>query len=173
MLYHTCYSIFCYIYRLYGRSTPTVLYYSRLCYVIYQHFCVHPSNCPVYFSHAAAAAAALTVDFRDFIVCLVPRPWHIEIRHRVKQTSTINSFGFETLKLKIRRFKLWKPTALYYIIAYCVMLYHIRLLYYSIVYCISLNCIAISCIGFSCIAIILKCIAISLKCIAIINIVLV
>ena len=30
-----------------------------------------------------------------------PRPWHIEIRHRVKQTSTINLCGFETLKLKI------------------------------------------------------------------------
>ena len=40
-----------------------------------------------------------------------PRPWHIEIRHRVKQkTSTINLFGFETLKLQIRRLKLWKPT---------------------------------------------------------------
>ena len=32
-----------------------------------------------------------------------PRPWHIEIRHRVKQISTINLLGFETLKLK-----LWK-----------------------------------------------------------------
>ena len=41
---------------------------------------------------------------------LGPRPWHIEIRHRVKKTSTINLFGFETLKLKIRRLKLWKPT---------------------------------------------------------------
>ena len=39
-----------------------------------------------------------------------PRPWHIEIRHRVKKTSTINLFGFETLELKIRRFKLLKPT---------------------------------------------------------------
>ena len=39
-----------------------------------------------------------------------PRPWHIEIRHRVKKTSTTNSFGLETLKLKIRRLKLWKPT---------------------------------------------------------------
>ena len=39
-----------------------------------------------------------------------PRPWHIEIRHRVKKTSTMNLFGFETLKLKIRRLKLWKPT---------------------------------------------------------------
>ena len=39
-----------------------------------------------------------------------PKPWHIEIRHRVKKTSTINLFGFEALKLKIRRLKLWKPT---------------------------------------------------------------
>ena len=39
-----------------------------------------------------------------------PRAWHIEIRHRVKKASTINLFGFETLKLKIRRLKLWKPT---------------------------------------------------------------
>ena len=27
-----------------------------------------------------------------------------------QKTSTINLFGFETLKLKIRRLKLWKPT---------------------------------------------------------------
>ena len=41
-----------------------------------------------------------------------PRPWHIKIRHRVKtNTSTINLFGFETLQLKIRRLKLWKPSA--------------------------------------------------------------
>ena len=38
-----------------------------------------------------------TVDFRDFIVFFVgPRPWHIEIRHRVKKASTIHLFGFET-----------------------------------------------------------------------------
>ena len=41
---------------------------------------------------------------------LGPRPWHIEVRHRVNKTSTINLFGFETLNLKIRRLKLWKPT---------------------------------------------------------------
>ena len=47
----------------------------------------------------------------EFPSCFLgPRPWHIEIRHRVKQTYTINLFGFETLKLKIRRLKLWKPT---------------------------------------------------------------
>ena len=28
-----------------------------------------------------------------------PRPWHIEIRHRIKKTSTTNLFGFETLRL--------------------------------------------------------------------------
>ena len=58
-----------------------------------------------------------TVDFQHFIVFsssqtfIRPRPWHIEIRHRVKQTSTVNLIGFETLKLKIPRLKLWKPTA--------------------------------------------------------------
>ena len=53
-----------------------------------------------------------TVDFRNFIVFFGPRPWHIEIRHRVKKTSTINLFGFETLELKVRRLKLWKPPEL-------------------------------------------------------------
>ena len=42
-----------------------------------------------------------TVDFRNFIVFFVPIFWHIEIRHRVKQTYTINLLGFEILKLKI------------------------------------------------------------------------
>ena len=50
--------------------------------------------------------------FPEFIVVFGPRPWHIEIRHRVKKTSTNNLFGFETLELKIRRLKLWKPTVL-------------------------------------------------------------
>ena len=52
------------------------------------------------------------VDFRNVIVFFGPRPWHIEIRYRVKKkTSTIDLFGFETLRLKIRRLKLRKPTA--------------------------------------------------------------
>ena len=46
---------------------------------------------------------------------LGPRPWHIEIRHRVKKTSTINLFGFEALKWKIRRLKLRKPTIVVHI----------------------------------------------------------
>ena len=61
-----------------------------------------------------------TVDFRNFIVFFWPRPWHIEIRHRVKKTSTIDLFGFETLKLKIRRLKLWKPTV-YICMCICIV----------------------------------------------------
>ena len=39
-----------------------------------------------------------------------PRPWHIEIRHRVKTNQQLhNLFGFEILKFKTR-LKLWKPT---------------------------------------------------------------
>ena len=34
-----------------------------------------------------------------------------------KKTSTINLFGFETLKLKIRRLKLWKPTVVLVLLA--------------------------------------------------------
>ena len=41
---------------------------------------------------------------------LGPRPCHIEIQHRVKNTSTTDLFGFETLKFTIRKLKLWKPT---------------------------------------------------------------
>ena len=49
--------------------------------------------------HAADIKRAFTVGFRKS--CFVgPKPWHIEIGHRVKTTSTINLFGFETLKLK-------------------------------------------------------------------------
>ena len=97
-----------------------------------------------------APPIALTVDFRNFIVFFGPRPWHIEIRHRVKKkTSTINLFGFKTLKLKIRRLKLWKPTVgwvrrarrarvYYYIIpydyyyCYCYYYYYYYYYYYTI-----------------------------------------
>ena len=48
--------------------------------------------------------------FPKFHCFFGPRPWHIEIRHRVKKTFTINLFGFDIFQLKIRRLKLWKPT---------------------------------------------------------------
>ena len=64
------------------------------------------------FGHTSwTAADALLRSISEISSCFFgPRPWHTEIRHRVKKTSTINLFGFETLKLKIRRLKLWKPT---------------------------------------------------------------
>ena len=55
------------------------------------------------------AGRVRTVGFRIFIVFFGPRPWHIDIRHRVDKTYTINLCGFEILKLKFRRLKLWKP----------------------------------------------------------------
>ena len=54
----------------------------------------------------------ITVDFLNFIVFFGPRPWHIEIRHRLKKSSTTNLFGFETPRLKIRRLKLWRSTVI-------------------------------------------------------------
>ena len=68
-----------------------------------------------------------------------PRPWHIEIRHRVKKTSTIILLGFETLKLKIRRLKLWKPTVYihiyYYITKITILLIFLTiLLHYYIIF---------------------------------------
>ena len=76
-----------------------------------------------------------------------PRPWHIEIRHRVKKTSTMNLFGFETLKLKIRRLKLWKPGVCCDVLRHAMMCYammwchlilydvrwHIMMLHYALV----------------------------------------
>ena len=53
-----------------------------------------------------------TVDFRNSIVILLGRdPGTLKSDIVSTKTSTINLFGFETLKLKIRRLKLWKPTA--------------------------------------------------------------
>ena len=52
-----------------------------------------------------------TVYFRNFIVFLLGRdPGTLKSDIVSKKTSTINLFGFETLKLRIRRLKLWKPT---------------------------------------------------------------
>ena len=60
-----------------------------------------------------------SVDFRNFIVLF----WAETLAHwnpiscQTKNTSTINLFGFETLKLKIRRLKLWKPTVVVLVFA--------------------------------------------------------
>ena len=52
-----------------------------------------------------------TIDFRNFIVFFLGRdPGTLKSDIVSTKTSTNNLFGFETLKLKIRRLKLWKPT---------------------------------------------------------------
>ena len=68
----------------------------------------------VHLVHAPGARACVcTVDFRNLIVF-----WGAETLSHWNptscqtKTSTINLFGFETLKLKIRRLKLWKPTVI-------------------------------------------------------------
>ena len=57
------------------------------------------------------AGAFRTVDFRNFVFF-----WAETLAHwnptSCQKTSTIDLFGFETLKLKTRRLKLWKPTEL-------------------------------------------------------------
>ena len=73
-----------------------------------------PSNVVSAAQHVAVRSAPICEarSISEISSCLLGlRPWHIEIRQRVKKTSTTNLFGFETLKLKIRRLKLWKPTA--------------------------------------------------------------
>ena len=54
-----------------------------------------------------------TVVYRLYIYisCFLGRdPGTLKSDIASKKPSTINLFGFETLKLKIRRLKLWKPT---------------------------------------------------------------
>ena len=77
-------------------------------YIYTPTYCVcWPTNSLVVNPQSESAQRSIS----EISSCLFgPRPWHIEIRHRVKKTSTINLFGFETLELKIRRLKLWKPT---------------------------------------------------------------
>ena len=57
----------------------------------------------------------ITVDFRNFIVFFWAETLAYQNPTSCQNTSTINLFGFETLKFKIRRLKLWKPTLMIYI----------------------------------------------------------
>ena len=89
------------------------MYMYRYVYIyIYGYICMCASMPGMYRMLCQARIAAIVPlsssythgRFAKFRVFVGPRPWHIEIRHRVKKkTSTINLFGFETLKLKIRR----------------------------------------------------------------------
>ena len=55
-------------------------------------------------------STAPTVDFRNFIVFFGAETLAHWNPTSCQKTSTIDFFGFETLKLKIRRLKSWKPT---------------------------------------------------------------
>ena len=61
-----------------------------------------------------------------------PRPWHIEIRHRVKKTSTINLLGFETLKLS-SKIEVMETDRNRQLANYCEMLYQ-RISIYIYIY---------------------------------------
>ena len=53
-------------------------------------------------AHGLAPGRLQLRSISEISLVFGPKPWHIEIRHRVKQTYTINLFGFEILKLKIQ-----------------------------------------------------------------------
>ena len=113
-VYIYMYIYICYIY---------IYIYINVCNITCIHTCCRPHVSPsdgLLKSSEGPRLGVLTgllldssVDFRNFIVFFEPRPWHIEIRHRDKKTtSTINLLGFETLKSTIRRLQLWRPTVL-------------------------------------------------------------
>ena len=61
--------------------------------------------------HIPELRTSATVDFRNFIAFFGAETLaHWNPTSCQKKTSTINLFAFETLKLKIRRLKLWKAT---------------------------------------------------------------
>ena len=62
-------------------------------------------------NRAARAGIGLSGRFPKFHLVLLGRdPGTLKSDIVSKKRITINLFGFETLKLKIRRLKLWKPT---------------------------------------------------------------
>ena len=110
-IYSMCVCIYIYMY-IYIYIYSMCVYISLSLY-IYIYIYIHTYIC-VAGATAASSGPPRRPSLRSISKissCFFgPRPWHIEIRHRVKRTSTINLFGFETLRLKIRRLKLWKPT---------------------------------------------------------------
>ena len=97
---YICIYIYIYLIVLYHILLYAIMLYCGTLYVFYAYLII---------SHYIISKLLRSI-FEISSCFFGPRPWHIEIRHRVKKTSTINSFGFETLKLRIRRLKFWKPT---------------------------------------------------------------
>ena len=91
--------------------------YVYICAYIYVHTYMHIHVCIYIYIYVYVYRCLYRYTYirsiSEISSCLFgPRPWHIEIRHRVKQTSTTDLSGFETHELKFRRLKLWKPTVL-------------------------------------------------------------
>ena len=106
-------SLYIYIYIYIERERESYRYVYT-----YRHIYMYTFTLPPFATYPQQAvpdirsAHTITRSISEISSCFLgPRPWHIEIRHRVRKTSTINLFGFEALKLKLRRLKLWKPTA--------------------------------------------------------------
>ena len=72
---HTCIDILTYIYIY------IYIYYNIYIYIYVR---LRASDLVLAAEHVVAHRT-YTVDFRNFIVLFGPRPWHIEIRHRVKK----------------------------------------------------------------------------------------
>ena len=99
---YICICIYIYIY---------IYVYVYIYIYIYTHVCMYVrASARSGFRAARGGVRSIPENLSCFFG---PRPWHIEIRHRVKKTSAFNLFGFETLKLNIRRLKLWKPSVPY------------------------------------------------------------
>ena len=98
---HICIYIYIYIYRVSGGRKLALGKYLVL-------FIYTFKRVPLWGGPPAKELAC--GRFPKFHRVFLGRDPGTEVPHRVKKTSTLNLFGFETLKLKIRRLKLWKPT---------------------------------------------------------------
>ena len=100
------------------------VYYDCVCV---WYYLVVPPSAPFWL--ITRSTHRLTVDFRNFIVLF----WAETLAHwnptSCQKTSTIGLFGFETLKLKIRRLKLWKPTVCLFCIMIVLLLFFVWLLW--------------------------------------------
>ena len=100
--------IYIYMYREIDRCRYNIVLYCSISDDASLHYSI-PRDITLHITHYTLYHGIRSIS--EISSCFFgPRPWHIEIRHRVKKTSTINLFGFETLQLRIRRLKLWKST---------------------------------------------------------------
>ena len=90
-----------------------IFVYIYIMYIIYIYIYI----CDIYIYIYTSAKSSLlpwtlTVDLRNVIVFLLGRDPGTLKSDIVSKKHPIILFGFETLKLKIRRLKLWKPSVI-------------------------------------------------------------